>query len=263
MPTPYYSWKPTSVIISAGYEGEDVNTIPANPTATATSATSGQSTFQCYYRDSSNEQNCCSTRVVVTGHDEWDVIGVDQYNVLFLQVHTVVDSIVRDDKVETCGTLPAYNPNHNWDYNIYVGRNADNKRLVVENSYIAGLGTLAQNIDLGNYTLRIAPGVGTSRSSLYVRNDATNYTDDPDPKYHDIFQMGIQFTNLLPAIYRPGEVWNGSTYLSHNRSTGARNLWTGAAWKECTTNSGPTGSNDAPTIWNGSRNQNMRLIGQQ
>lgn len=263
MAEPYYSWAPSSKIISDGYEGEDVNTIPSNPTPTITTATSGQSTFQCYYRDSSIEKNCCSTRVLITGHDEWEVSGVDQYNVLLLQVHTIVDSIVRDDKIETCGTLPPPSPNGYWLYNIFIGRNADNKKLVVQNSYIAGLGTLAKNIDLGYYTLRIAPGTGTSRNSLYVQNDAVKWVGPDDPKYHDIFQMGIQFTNLLPVVYRPGEVWNGSTYLSHNRSAGARNIWTGAAWQECTTSNGPTGSNNPPTIWNGTRNQNMRLIGQE
>lgn len=263
MPTPYYSWAPSSKIISDGYEGEDVNTIPSNPTPTVTSATSGQSTFQCYYRDSSNEKNCCSTRVLITGHDEWNVFGVDQYNVLFLQVHTIVDSIVRDDKVETCGTLPAYRPDHGWDFIIQLGRSPDRLEWKSGYSYIAELGTIATNIDLGQYTLRIPPGLNTAQNSLFLRNDAANYINDPDPKYHDAFQMGIQFINLLPVVYRPGEVWNGSTYLSHNRSKGARNIWTGAAWQECLTSNGPTGSNDAPTIWNGTRNQNMRLIGQE
>lgn len=262
MATPLYSWAPTLRLISGGYPGENPGTIPETPTTVTTSATSGQSTYQCYYRDSVKAQNCSSTRVLMTGHDEWEILGVDQYNVMTVEVHTRIESIVRDDKVETCGAIPPRQGN-TADYVIRLRRTETSPILWDSgNVYIGAMGTILANYDLGRTILRIPPGDNNGQPTMYLESHYAPGLNLPDEKYHDIFQIGLRFTNLLPVVYRPGEVWDGSTYLSHNRSGGARNIWTGGSWQECTTMNGPNGSDNPPTIWNGSRNENMRLIGQ-
>lgn len=262
--TPNYSWRPSTEILVGGYPGEGVGVIPANPAWATSTAKTGTGYFSCYYHDSSTVQkDCVSTQVTVDGYDAW-TIDVEPDNSLLVKVATVITSIVRGNKREECGTLPPRLPDGTWDFIIKLSRSQTSPTLWTSSPlYIGEEKTILTNFNLGSYTYRIPPGGGASQYSLYLRNDNAKYAGNPDPKYHDIFQMGIEFRNNLPAIYRPGQLWNGSEWLSHNRSTGTRKIWAGAGWKVLETYDGPAGSNAPPTIWDGSRNQNMRRIGKE
>lgn len=62
--------------------------------------------------------------------------------------------------------------------------------------------------------------------------------------------------------YRPGKVWNGSDWLSHNRNpSGKANVRTSSTWKEMRTIGAPTAKNDPPTIYHDSEWYDMRKIG--
>lgn len=99
-------------------------------------------------------------------------------------------------------------------------------------------------------------GSPTQPVLIYTHSGANSATDY-NWLSHEVW------AELFNFDYRPGQIWNGSEWLSHNRNTGTRQLWAGENWKTLYTSNGPTGSNEAPTIWNGSRNQNMRRIGKE
>lgn len=258
-----YSWRPNTEIVLGGYPGETVGVIPSDPIWVDSTADMGSGTFQCFYRDSTQvAKDCVSTRVLVTGQDAWTV-EVEPDNTLVFRVSTTISSIVRDDKRETCGTIP---PRDGllWDYLIRLRRYENGPVLWASGPvYIGAQETIASDITLGSYTFRLPPGGGATFSSLFLTNDYAAKPDDPDEKYHDHFRIGIEFRNNLPAIYRPGKIWDGGEWLSHNRSAGTRKIWDGKRWEVLETFNGPAGSGNAPTIWNGTRHQNMRRIGKE
>lgn len=92
---------------------------------------------------------------------------------------------------------------------------------------------------------------------LIYTHSGANSSTDYNWLSHEVW------AELFNFDYRPGKIWNGTEWLSHNRVGGARSLWTGSDWKNLVTANGPAGSNEPPTIWNGSRNQNMRRIGKE
>lgn len=62
--------------------------------------------------------------------------------------------------------------------------------------------------------------------------------------------------------YVPGKVWNGTTWLSHNRSGGARKLYTGSGWSNnLMTKDGGSGTGDPPFIRHQDGWRNQRRIG--
>lgn len=61
--------------------------------------------------------------------------------------------------------------------------------------------------------------------------------------------------------YRPGAVWGGSAWLSHNRSSGAADVRTASAWQTMRTIDGGSGSGNPPTLRNASAFKNMRKVG--
>lgn len=64
--------------------------------------------------------------------------------------------------------------------------------------------------------------------------------------------------------YRPGAVWGGSAWLSHNRSSGAADVRTASAWQTMRTVDGGTSSGNPPEIWHSSSSRkNMRRVGQE
>lgn len=86
--------------------------------------------------------------------------------------------------------------------------------------------------------------------------NATTGTYSPDQ-----FYLGIIITNPNPPDYRPGSTWNGSSWVSHNRSAGKANIFTGSNWREMRTQDGGTGTGNPPTIRHSSEWKNQRKTG--
>ena len=62
--------------------------------------------------------------------------------------------------------------------------------------------------------------------------------------------------------YRPGKILNAnSNWMSHQRSGGAENVYTGSAWAQMDTIDGATGTNNPPTIKHSAGWKNQRRIG--
>lgn len=69
------------------------------------------------------------------------------------------------------------------------------------------------------------------------------------------------WATLLDYDYRPGATWNGSEWVSHNRSSGAANIYTGSEWREMRTVNGPDGTDNPPFIRHSSEWKNQRKVG--
>lgn len=261
--TKTYQYQPV-LRVNGGYEGEPQGVLPSNPPRTTTSQLSGDATYQYYFRDSNApagsstaDMNANSSRVVITITDHWTA-SISSANVLTITINTTVDKMVRDD---TKG-----NPNWGGTY----GREMQVKReeggavlWSIANDPINYNHTILNSaVDLGTFTYSIQPG-GTSqfRASTFIKSHTPGFPDQAP--YTDYIWAGIAFYNNLPKDYRPGMIWNGTAWMSHNRSKGAFNIRnSNGDWQECRTeNAGSVGN--PPAIYYDNAMRNMRLIGRQ
>lgn len=221
---------------------------------TSTSET-GSQTFSYWYRDANVEvggsyNDANSSRVVVNVTDSWTV-SVDNRNYLTVHLVTAINSIVRDD----CVGINQDTPGRYID--IYREAGGELVRRFTD-TQIATPHDISGSFTLAEHTFTLAPGEGLSKNSLFLHNEVIGISS------WDEINMGIEIKNVLPRDYRPGEDWNGSTWMSHNRSGGAANIFNGSGWTEMRTldGNGVIGG-DSPYIFNGSAWANQREIGQE
>lgn len=241
-------------ILQGGYPGEATGVSPADSDWHTTDQLTGSSTHTYYYHDSGcgNDNNSSLVEVNIT--DSWTA-SFDNRNNLTMTVHTVVNSIVRSaysGNPNACGTILV---------RIHLKRESGGSDVAVYPSAdgwmnMATYGTIASNVDLGTYSFTLAPGQELSRGTLYLYNDAAS-------GYDDEFEMGIFFKNIMPADYRPGKIWDGSRWMSHNRDDGAANIRNTTSPVEMRTFNGGEASDNPPYIRHENSAKNMRLIGQE
>ena len=265
-----YQWTAAMNVDSGGYNGELVSiekdgTIlyqgaigPSSRTFnlpwTTTSAETGSATYTYTYRDSDTMNNNQSTKVAITARDEWTV-SIDNRNYMTVTVHTTMVSAVR-----TRIGSPSNANRHLWMRRSSGGRDY-NPFPLIDNGSTAH--TIASNVDMGTYSFTLAPGENAQRSTIWWRNTIVGHESQRIPNiYTDIFGIGIHFKNILPKDYRPGKIWTGSDWYSHNRSTGWDGVYDGNSFKEMRTTDGGSGSDNPPYIRHESGNKNQRLIGQ-
>lgn len=265
-----YQWTAAMTVESGGYNGELI-TIEQNGAVlfsgsvshppqtfnlpwTTTSSDTGSSTYTYTYRDSDTMNNNNSTKVAITVRDEWTV-SIDNRNYMTVTVHTTMVSAVR-----TRIGSPSNANRHLWMRRSSSGRDY-NPFPLIDNGSTAH--TIASNVDMGTYSFTLAPGENAQRSTIWWRNTIVGHESQRIPNiYTDIFGIGIHFKNILPKDYRPGKIWTGSDWYSHNRSTGWDGVWDGTTFKEMRTTDGGSGSDNPPYIRHESGNKNQRLIGQ-
>lgn len=252
-----YQYRAQMIIVEGGYPGENPGVDPDDTSWHTTSATTGSATHTYYYNDSTCAANANSSRVKVNITDSWTV-SIDDHNNMIVSVHTVVNSIVRQawqGDPNACAS--------NIVADIIIRRQSGGTVLArYNNQNLATYGTIASNVDLGTATFTLAPGQNANRSTVHYTNDAHFTGGGQEGLYDDVFRMGITFKNILPADYRPGKVWNGSAWLSHDRTSGAANVRNTSSFVEMRTLDGPTGTGNPPLIRDASTYHNMRLIGQ-
>lgn len=260
-----YQYQAKVDIISGGYDGEEVNVIPQDETPHVTDVMSGNETYQYYYRDSQIPSNANSSRVVFTIQDQWTA-SISSMNVLTVTCHTIITSIVRDSLVPGAGQVTA------GLRNIYLygeqGPNytgLDFKKSFLNDQISTAHTISSAAIDMGTNVLTLQPGEQKGRGTVYILNYVSGHENEPIPNNPNIdaLYVGTYFTNILPADYRPGKVWNGSAWLSTNRATGAANIRNASSLQTMRTIGGPTATGNPPLIRNASAWENMRLIGQQ
>lgn len=103
--------------------------------------------------------------------------------------------------------------------------------------------------------------------SGYIRVYTTANNACPDSTFPNSYPVrhASQATAVpvyVEVDYRPGKIWNGSSWKSHNRSGGAANVRTSSSWKEMKTTDGGTGTGNPPSIYNNGW-KNQRKIGSE
>ena len=217
-----------------------------------TTAESGTVTETYWYTDSNAGDALAPTnysRVYVTIQDSWTA-SVDSRNNLTISVTSVITSIARGS---VTGTPTTTTTGRDITVYRYEGGPAV---FSVSNDQIGTAHTIATDINLGTDTFTLAPGQDASRSSVYYFNKTHNIDS------YDQLWMGVHFRNILPADYRPGKIWNGSAWMSHNRNAGAANIRGGSSnWIEMRTVGDGTMTNNPPYMRHSDGWRDMRLIG--
>lgn len=190
-----------------------------------------------------------SSRAALSVSQTWTA-SINDNNYLTITVSTTLNNIVRDDIRGRNTNTPGR------DITIYREQGGSAVLSVRDESLAVAHVIWSGPLTLPSYTITIAPGQNMEKSSLYLHNQSIGW-----PSYDDIW-FGVQFRNILPADYRPGQILdNASTWQSHNRPTGADNIYTGSEWRTMRTQDGGTGQNNPPLIRNASGWRNQRKIG--
>ena len=252
-----YQYRSVLGFDSGGYEGEEYGPQGATTSWITTTALSGTRTSVYYFRDSNNDPgtNANSSKVEITIRDTWTAtIAPD--NTLNIVADTDILSIVRGSIIG--------NPNAGGPATrtLRISRYKGGPILAQwDNLNIAATGVISSGVDLPSYSFSLAPGEDAHQSTVYCFNFTPGHGDDQLPSpYVDAMYMGVEFRNILPKDYRPGASWNGG-WLSHNRSSGAANIWNGSRYVEMRTENGGVGTGNPPLIYNASRYVNQRNIG--
>lgn len=253
---------------SGGYPNEPSGVIPNDTSWKTTSSTTiNLPNIQYYFRDAntyptSPPYTANSSRVVITVSQRiTTTIGSD--NVVHATVTGTINSIVRDDIQG--------NPNLGGTAkrNIYI-RQYKGGPVIAEfdNLNIATAETIGSNITLPSYTITLQPGQNLSQYSLYIVNCLPGHEGDALPSINvDAMLMGVEVMNPLPEPpkdYRPGMTWNGTAFMSHNRSNGGVcNYWNGSDWTEMRTQDYPDGKGNPPLMYRDGDWYNQALIGNE
>lgn len=266
-----YQWTAALTVESGGYSGELI-TIESNGTVlysgsvasvprtfnlpwTTTTNETGSATYTYTYRDSDSANNNNSTKVSLTVRDDWTVT-IDNRNYMTVTVNTTLVSASRS----RIGS-PSNLDRHLWMRRSKNGRDYNPFPLIDNGSTNH---TIASNVSLGSYTFTLAPGENAQRASIWWRNTTVGFESRPIPnQYTDILGVGIHFKNILPKDYVPGQTWNGTNWMSHNRTGGTANIYHNATWTQMRTYDGGVGTDNPPYIrHNDGTWRNQRLIGQ-
>ena len=164
---------------------------------------------------------------------------------------TVTGSIVSDSLRRT----GVYSGTTNVDYEIWVDFN--NQRRFSAVAHAETSGTYDLNLP-STFSVTVPPQTTSTAASIHYYNKAIGYPYDPDE-----FTIGLIVTNPNLPDYRPGKIYNGSNWMSHNRAAGFEKIYTSAsATREMRTQNGGVGTGNPPTIYNADW-INERKIGQE
>lgn len=242
------NWYSSTTTLSHGVDPDDQSWHDTNSETGTQSAT-------YWYRDANvmvggTYSDSNSSRVNIVVSQSWTV-DFDSRNNMMVTIDTVVNSITRLDAVGSNTDTPGRTLNF---YHYSGGPLLQS----ITDTQVATPHTISNGFALSTYTFTIAPGQGLSRNSLFLHNEVVG-----GASWDDI-NLGIEFLNLQPADYRPGETWDGAVWESHNRNGGAAAIRSaGGLWQEMRTIAGGEDSGNPPTIRHGDSWKNMRLIGRE
>lgn len=203
----------------------------------------GSQTFSYWYRDSNRttvDPEANSSRVMVNVTDSWS-ISINSRNYATIELHAVINSIVRDD---IRGTPTTTSTGRDISIYRYVG---GTRLWYTENDQIGSAHTISGTIDLGTETFTLAPGEEATRSSIYYHNQTHGLSSE------DNLYIGVQFKNILPKDHRVGASLdaNNGIWKSHNRVNGACHILPSAEsriWQEMRNIGDGTNQGDSPLI---------------
>ena len=253
MATKEYQWRTSNWYNSTTPLSHGVD--PDDQTWHTTTSETGSQTATYWYRDANvmvggvyNDAN--SSRVNVSITESWTV-SFDNNNLMTVTVDTTINSIVRLDAVGSNTDTPG----RRLDFYRYQGGTL---LQTFTDTQVATPHTISNGFTLPSYTFTLAPGQSLSQNSLFLHNEVIGGAS------WDEINLGVELLNPQPANYRPGEVWNSSAWLSHNRSGGSANIRTNSSsWQEMRTHGNGVAENDPPLIRYSDGWKTQRLIGQE
>lgn len=113
-----------------------------------------------------------------------------------------------------------------------------------------------------SFSITVPPLTTSTAASIHYFNQWTQ--GGSDPSYQpDEFTVGLIVTNPNLPDYRPGKIWDGSAWKSHNRAAGFEKVNTSpSTTREMRTQDGSVGTGNPPTIYNAAW-KNQRKIGSE
>lgn len=163
---------------------------------------------------------------------------------------TVTGEITGDTLVRTATGASAGGTT--WGIEVDFNNNRTFTQTVGGNS-----GTYNLNIP-DTFNVTIPPQTTSSVVAIHYKNYPVGYSFAPDE-----FTLGLHIQNPNLPDYRPGKIYNGSDWKSHNRSAGFEKIYTTASsTKEMRTMDGGVGTGNPPLIHN-SAWLNQRKIGNE
>ena len=147
----------------------------------------------------------------------------------------------------------AYSGQAYYDYEIWARFNEQEtfRTVVVANQP----GTWGLNIP-GSFSITVPPRTTATTASIHYFNKSVGYTYQPDE-----FTVGLIIENPNWPDYRPGKIYDGSNWQSHNRAAGFEKIYTSSSTtREMRTQNGGVDTGNPPTIYN-SDWKNQRKIG--
>lgn len=186
---------------------------------------------------------------------------------LNIQYSNVKWTLNNDNSVTITGNITAATLVRNREYqgssgllfNIYADFNGSRKFSTT----VVGASSGSYNLNFpSSFSITVPPLTTSTAASIHYFNQWTE--GGSDPHYQpDEFTVGLIVTNPNLPDYRPGKIWNGSAWVSHNRAAGFEKINTSSAnTREMRTQDGGVGTGNPPTIYN-ERWLNERLIGQE
>lgn len=184
-----------------------------------------------------------------------------------IQYSNVQWTLNNDNSVTITGNITAatltrnrvYQGNHGAMWNIWADFN-DVRRFAVT---VVGASSGTYNLNFpSSFSITVPPQSTSTAASVHYFNQWTE--GGSDPSYQpDEFTVGLIVTNPNLPDYRPGKIWDGSTWLSHNRAAGFEKINTSSAnTREMRTQDGGVGTGNPPTIYNATW-KNQRKIGNE
>ena len=184
-----------------------------------------------------------------------------------IQYSNVQWTLNNDNSVTVTGNITSatltrtrvYQGNNGLMWNIWADFNGE--RRFSTTVVGASSGTYSLNFP-SSFSITIPPLTTSTAASVHYFNQWTQ--GGSDPQYQpDEFTVGLIVTNPNLPDYRPGKIWNGSAWMSHNRSAGFEKINTSSTnTREMRTQDGGEGTGNPPTIYN-SAWKNQRKIGNE
>lgn len=164
---------------------------------------------------------------------------------------TVTGNISSDSLVRS-GVYPTY---CGVDWQIWAEFDGDRTFSTV----VAGESSGTYDLNLpASFSITVPPLSTSTAASIHYFNKAVGYNFDPDE-----FTVGLIVTNPNLPDYRPGKIYDGSTWKSHNRAAGFEKIYTSSSTtREMRTQNGGEGTGNPPTIYNAAW-KNQRKIGSE
>lgn len=140
-------------------------------------------------------------------------------------------------------------------YNIWANFNGERKFATT----VMGASSGIYNLNFPtSFSITVPPQTTSTAASVHYFSQWTGGTYDPDE-----FTVGLIVTNPNLPDYRPGKIWDGSNWKSHNRAAGFEKVNTSSSTtREMRTQDGGVGTGNPPTIHNNGW-KNQRKIGNE